>query len=906
MLSTVASGGASAPTDDPTGFRENLHQEFTKPISSDRADLPYVLPEIRDPAEKTSLNFGDLPISESVGPANFTQDHATIAALWGGRTVAVWEDNRLGPKSVFLQLFDGDGNAIGGNSALITGGNFNLSSPQVCADSGGNFFVVWREENHGYLQAARFDSLADVITPAFFVSDTTMLGYSGEFDAIAMPDGRLLMAWECYTPNVDIYFQLFAPSGIPSTEAIKANSDGLTVNHWSPTAAASANGDFAVVWEDYRDGYADIFYRRFNSLGLPYASEKSLADPSAPDSGRFLPSLAYSSADGFTAAWIDLRNGVNIYFQRVDASGNLTGSNTLLTAGSSNRFNWEVDLSTTLTGNLLAVWTIYDAENRIMLQRFSGGVQFDGPAQLVSAADSNNRYHPTVAGSFLSQTAIVWTDWQSGSSDIYSASYNDDGSPSQNIFMVNDDLVGSPSTQARAVNFDRYEWSVVFTDMRRDAGDIMLQRVYVGGSLLGANRLINTDPPGGYQSQPAIASGIDQLLISWTDEREGTVSGQNIFCLFSAPHYSLTDEIVVNDDQALSNSHYRSDGAVNTDGEALVVWTDTRTGSPKIYGQLFDPNHQKLGTNFLIGPSSAGIGERARVSVDAAGNFIVAYLNRLNAAGPAVEMVSITTGGSKTNLFNFSSDRSGYQIDGFDAGVNTNDEIILVWHGYKASGSDLFLTVFNFSGVVVSNTAAVTDNLDARPETADLDVDNNDNLLITWLDHRTGAPTPFRQIYQPDFAPLQTNLPVYLSEGPFMQSPATAGFNGKSIFVWSDARENGLTVYGSQEIYDPTDADDNSVGLPARFSLGQNYPNPFNPSTAIQFSLAKGDHVKLNVYNLLGQQVKTLIDLDYPAGNHTVTWDGTDDNGARVASGIYLYRLESGGETFARKMTLLK
>ena len=93
---------------------------------------------------------------------------------------------------------------------------------------------------------------------------------------------------------------------------------------------------------------------------------------------------------------------------------------------------------------------------------------------------------------------------------------------------------------------------------------------------------------------------------------------------------------------------------------------------------------------------------------------------------------------------------------------------------------------------------------------------------------------------------------------------------------------------------------------PSDFVLSQNYPNPFNPLTNIQFTLKKNAQVKINVYNMLGQKVKTLVNRKMTAGSHIVAWDGQDNNGNKMASGIYYYRLESGSFNKARKMVMLK
>ncbi len=94
--------------------------------------------------------------------------------------------------------------------------------------------------------------------------------------------------------------------------------------------------------------------------------------------------------------------------------------------------------------------------------------------------------------------------------------------------------------------------------------------------------------------------------------------------------------------------------------------------------------------------------------------------------------------------------------------------------------------------------------------------------------------------------------------------------------------------------------------LPVSFFLSQNYPNPFNPSTTIEFSIESNKYVSLIIYNILGRQVRSLVDESMPAGAHSIKWDATNQEGAHVASGVYLYRLTVDDNTQSKKMLLLK
>ena len=95
-------------------------------------------------------------------------------------------------------------------------------------------------------------------------------------------------------------------------------------------------------------------------------------------------------------------------------------------------------------------------------------------------------------------------------------------------------------------------------------------------------------------------------------------------------------------------------------------------------------------------------------------------------------------------------------------------------------------------------------------------------------------------------------------------------------------------------------------GAASRWALRQNAPNPFNPSTVISFTLAEAGSTELRVFNLRGHNVRRLVAGHLESGDHSVTWDGRDDRGAPVPSGVYFYKLTSGGFEGLQRMVLLK
>ncbi len=94
--------------------------------------------------------------------------------------------------------------------------------------------------------------------------------------------------------------------------------------------------------------------------------------------------------------------------------------------------------------------------------------------------------------------------------------------------------------------------------------------------------------------------------------------------------------------------------------------------------------------------------------------------------------------------------------------------------------------------------------------------------------------------------------------------------------------------------------------IPTEVNLSQNYPNPFNPTTRIDYSVVSDGNVTLNIYDITGRLVSTLVDGYVDSGYHSVMWNGLDSNGKMVAAGIYFYSLQSETSSMTRKMVYMK
>ena len=96
------------------------------------------------------------------------------------------------------------------------------------------------------------------------------------------------------------------------------------------------------------------------------------------------------------------------------------------------------------------------------------------------------------------------------------------------------------------------------------------------------------------------------------------------------------------------------------------------------------------------------------------------------------------------------------------------------------------------------------------------------------------------------------------------------------------------------------------LAVPENFELYQNFPNPFNPEIEISFQVPKSGNIVINIYNVLGEKICTLVNSQYDPGYHSLVWDGKDKFGAAVTSGIYLYKLQADNFSQTKKMNLLR
>ena len=246
------------------------------------------------------------------------------------------------------------------------------------------------------------------------------------------------------------------------------------------------------------------------------------------------------------------------------------------------------------------------------------------------------------------------------------------------------------------------------------------------------------------------------------------------------------------------------------------------------------------------------------------------------------------TTGQHTFKWTYSKDYSS--VGGSDCGWV--DDIVFPVSG-NSSVPIFFLptTALNFNQVVFNTVVSqdlVLRNLGSAALTGTITVPSVVSLLFN------GAAVSDTYSYSlPAFSSGTFTISLYLT------SPTV--LNDHITFTSNDANHPGQQV-----VFSVTTPNDDPNVIPTVTKLEGNYPNPFNPSTTVRFALKAPSATTIHIYNSKGQLVRTLVDENMKAGNHSVVWNGIDNSGKAVSSGIYMYRMQADGVSQTRKMMLMK
>jgi len=305
------------------------------------------------------------------------------------------------------------------------------------------------------------------------------------------------------------------------------------------------------------------------------------------------------------------------------------------------------------------------------------------------------------------------------------------------------------------------------------------------------------------------------------------------------------------------------------DGSFVVAWMDMPYREDNIYAQRYNSSGQRLGSNFVVNDEyTPSIKYSLSLDVFPDGGFVIAWEDGRDGNRSIFARVYDLDGTPMGKNFRVNDDTLNGGKYAPTVAVSSDGSFAIAWTDYRNGrcNADVYAQQFDAGGMVVGDNFRV--NNEARETyqgTPVIGMDDNKNLYVCWRDNR--IPDHVHDIYA-------------------------------KIIDWEE------TSVSPTEISGP---------LPSDFSLCQNFPNPFNATTNIRYALPGGDrmvplHTTLKIYNILGQEVWTLVDEQQDAGLYLITWNGRDNRDNGVPSGIYFYQLLVNGGQWSetRKMLSLR
>jgi hypothetical protein len=758
--------------------------------------------------------------------------------------------------------------------------------PVIAPDGMGGAFIAWLDQRNGNvdLYAQRLSVSG---TPLWTSSGVPICtDPSGISDPAICADGvgGAIIVWsDLRNGNTDLYAQRIGPNG---TRRWTANGIPICIDtnvqqyaHLVPDGAGGA----IIVWEDWRNGSIDVYAQRIDVGGYVWWTYNGVAVCTAATNQNWIRAAA-DGAGGAVISWADARNGnLDVYAQRIDGSG-------------------------------ASLWT-------------AGGV-----GVCTATAVQGN---PDITGDGGGGAIITWQDGRNGNMDIFAQRIGSGGTAQ---WTANGVAIASTSYSefySYIASDDAGGAIIVFLNdhLGNTVYQVYVQRVNGAGTVQWTTNGVQLSARPVYQWEARIASdGAGGAIACWQDY--GNIRAQRVDAA-GTPQWPADGVLICAAADLQQDAHIATNGA----GGAIITWQDNRSGTSNIWagnveadGQLYNAEPAIASVDDIPADQGGEVYLSWEASRDESlhGDWVTEY-TIWRAIEPSAAVAMFDRGGvllSSENGIPANLPKGTVRIERLGAAtyywqlIETQDLYYQNTYGVPlptlydstsaGTGYHFFQVVAQTADPMVFWASAPdsgysVDNLAPCPPVA-LSGEQSfmpEGLRLTWNPNAEGDLDGYR-VYRgtsEGFTPEPGNLLAAVCDTTLFDSGWTwdTGFWYKVAAVDVHGNESGYAVLGPSEV-----TGDESPRVPEAAFLSQNYPNPFNPSTTIRFGVRERTYVSLRIYDTAGRLVRVLTDELREAGSYEAFWDGRDDGGMRVASGVYFYRLRAGAFSRTNKMVLLR
>ncbi|HEX9933659.1 MAG TPA: FlgD immunoglobulin-like domain containing protein, partial [bacterium] len=797
-----------------------------------------------------------------------------------------------GHADIYAQRYNSGGQALGKNFRVNDdSGKAVQSSPCVAVDRLGRFVVAWQDDrNDGDpdIYAQFYGADGNKVGGNVRVNGDTGHSPQGSPSIAVSPEGKCVMAWDDQrSGDADVYVQFYGAGGSAIGGNQKANED-VPGNQCASAVSMDAGGSALVAWSDGRESAKGIYVQHFTPEGTMVGPNRMVfREYSIPLFYQFsAPEMAMDHQGNYSLAWQVIHYlaghintvSLDIDFRCYDRNDSLIASNSVYVFSTHESIVLSfttADIAMNESGKLTVVWEDWRKDpGDILAQLFKADGTSSGGTFKVNeeGGGTSDQNAPALAMGRSGRFMVLWQDGRNQRWDVYAQCFDESGTAVGQNFMVYPSDHPSFAPTAASYGADAYVvaftvWNLLTYPFYRYFTGIVGRCYNSQGSSIVGNIGIPHHPPSQFPTSdfaPTVSTDRSGRFVAAWEFRASTFVNEADSVkarIFRADGEPLSDEILVNDYVKGSNQYY-SDVAVAMDarGGFIVVWTDHRNGNADIYAQRYDSLGSRLGKNFKVNDDSeAAYQWTPTIAMDDLGNALIA------------------------------------------------------WSDQRNGNNDIYAQQYDLEGRPVNANFKVNDDSGSGDQKNPcLATSGSGNSVIVWEDYRDGSARVTAQQFDSQGRRAGLNYRVANEDAnPPQESPVVAVNEDQIAFVWTDKRRGmGWDVYGKlvacnwDSLINVEERENQKS--PDTYMLFQNFPNPFNEKTVIRYRLAKTSRVILRIVNALGQEIRRLVDEEQPAADHAVQWDGKNDSGSPVVSGVYLVRMEGSGFAKTRKAVLMR
>ena len=419
----------------------------------------------------------------------------------------------------------------------------------------------------------------------------------------------------------------------------------------------------------------------------------------------------------------------------------------------------------------------------------------------------------------------------------------------------------------------------------------LISQTGISGSRISLGQATTAPFPAGL---PLVAFDGTNYLVVWM--KEITSTNYEVYGQFIDTSGNLVESaFLIATTNAKEEDNLRAPAIAFGGNTYLVTWVNNGA----LIGRLIDKSGNLVGTEISINSSAR---ENA-VAFDGT-SYLVAWVNEIPDTDRTISAQLVSQQGALVGG-NFIVDDSSYPSDnpisiGFDG-----SRYLIVFHEEMENEEwDLYGRFVTTAGTAAERIAIADETGDQQFPTIAFD---GTNYLITWFDGSAGSSKG--RFFNTSGTPLDLEFTIFgplENKFPLLTGVSFASDRFCAITTRVDEDFTDGDVYGAF-ISPSTGIDEsNPHPAPATFELIGNYPNPFNASTSIKYTLPTSAQVEIAIYDIQGQLVRTLSKGEKSSGTHIAIWDGKDNIGKQLPSGIYFYKLSIGGESKIKRMVLMR